>query len=130
LRARPEQTQLEDISNAPFLGKLLVLPANDRLDWKVFARCKHSSLFGLVISNEEKSFITLTPGICQMVGHFAKLVILSTFLSTWHLSTGHFANWPFLQEVISLLVIWSTVHFNNKSFCQVVILPTGQFANR
>jgi hypothetical protein len=34
------------------LGKLLVLPANVRLDWKVIARYKHSSLFGLVISNE------------------------------------------------------------------------------
>jgi hypothetical protein len=31
-----------------------VLPANVRLDWKVFARCKHSSSFGLFISNEEK----------------------------------------------------------------------------
>jgi hypothetical protein len=62
LRARPEETQLEDLSDVSFLGKLLVLPANDRLDWKVFARSKHSSLFGLVISNEEKSLITLTPG--------------------------------------------------------------------
>jgi BED zinc finger len=44
------------------LGKLLVLPANVRLDWKVIARYKHSSLFGLVFCNEEKSFITLTPG--------------------------------------------------------------------
>jgi hypothetical protein len=62
LRARPEPTQLEDLSDASFLGKPLVLRANARLDWKVFARCKHSSLFGLVISNEEKSFIILTPG--------------------------------------------------------------------
>jgi hypothetical protein len=52
--ARPEQTQLEDLSDASFLGKLLVLPANVRQDWKVFSWCKHSSLFGLVISNEEK----------------------------------------------------------------------------
>ena len=42
---------------------VLVLPANVRLDWKVFARCKHSSLFGLVFSNEEKKFKTLTPGV-------------------------------------------------------------------
>jgi hypothetical protein len=27
------------------LGKLLVLPANVRLDWKVIGRDKHSSLF-------------------------------------------------------------------------------------
>jgi hypothetical protein len=52
---------LEDLSDASFLDKLLVLPANVRLDWKVIVRYKHSSLFGLVISNEEKSFITLTP---------------------------------------------------------------------
>ncbi len=54
---------MEDLSDASFLGKLLVLPSNVRLDWKVFARCKHSSLFGLIISNEEKSFITLTPDL-------------------------------------------------------------------
>jgi hypothetical protein len=54
---------LEDLSDASFMGKLLVLPANVRLDWKVFAGCKHSSLFGLVIRNEgKKSFIILTPG--------------------------------------------------------------------
>jgi hypothetical protein len=42
--------------NFSFLGKLLVLPANVRLDWKGIARYKHSSLFGLVICNEEKKF--------------------------------------------------------------------------
>ncbi len=40
---------MEDLSDASFLSKLLVLPANVRLDWKVFA-----SLFGIVISKEEK----------------------------------------------------------------------------
>jgi hypothetical protein len=45
LRARPEPTQLEHLSDASFLGKLLVLPANVRLDWKAIARYKHSSLF-------------------------------------------------------------------------------------
>jgi len=53
---------LEDLSDATFLGKLLVLPANARLDWKVIARYKHSSLFGLVICSEEKRFITFAPG--------------------------------------------------------------------
>jgi hypothetical protein len=62
LRARPEATHLEHILDASFLGKLLVLPANGRLDWKVIATYKHSSLFGLVVSDEFKSFITLTPG--------------------------------------------------------------------
>jgi hypothetical protein len=59
LRARPEQTQLEDLSDVSFLGKLLVLPANVRQDWKVFVRCKHSSLFYLVISNKEKKFYNI-----------------------------------------------------------------------
>jgi hypothetical protein len=60
LRARPEPTQLTDISDASFLGKLLVLPANVRLpDWKVIARFKHSSLFGLIISNREKKFYNI-----------------------------------------------------------------------
>jgi hypothetical protein len=43
----------------PFLGKLLVLPANVKLDRKVIARYKHSSLFGLVITNEEKKFYNI-----------------------------------------------------------------------
>jgi len=47
---------LEDRSDASFLGMLLMLLANVRLDWKVIARYKHSSLFGLVICNEEKKF--------------------------------------------------------------------------
>ena len=36
------------------LVKLLVFPINVRLDWKVIARYKPSSLLGLIISNEEK----------------------------------------------------------------------------
>jgi hypothetical protein len=63
LRARPEKTQLEDLSDASFLGKLLVLPANVRLDWKVIARYKLSNLFGLIVCNGEKSFVTLTLSI-------------------------------------------------------------------
>jgi hypothetical protein len=59
LRARLEQTQLEDLSDASFFGKLLVLPGNVRLDWKVIARYKHSSLFGLVIINEEKKIYNI-----------------------------------------------------------------------
>jgi hypothetical protein len=62
IRARPEQTRLEDLADASFLGKLLVLPAKVRQDWKVIARYKDSSLFGRIISNEEKkSFITMSP---------------------------------------------------------------------
>jgi len=59
LWVRPEPTQLEDLSDASFLGKLLVLPANVRLDWKVIARYKHSSLFGLVVCNEGKKFYNI-----------------------------------------------------------------------
>jgi hypothetical protein len=50
-------------TGAPFrcflMGKLLVLPANVRLDWKVIARYKHSSLFGLVFSDEGKKFYNI-----------------------------------------------------------------------
>jgi hypothetical protein len=48
---------------APFrcflLDKLLLLPANVRLHWKVIARYKHSSLFSLIISNEGKKFYNI-----------------------------------------------------------------------
>ncbi len=65
MRERPEQTQLKDLSDASFLGKLLVLPANVRLDLKVIARYKHSSLFCLFVSNEEKKFDNIeTMGQC------------------------------------------------------------------
>jgi hypothetical protein len=47
---------LEHLSHASFLGKLLALPANVRLEWKVIARYKWSSLFGLNISDEGKTF--------------------------------------------------------------------------
>ena len=44
---------------AHFRCKLLVLPANVRLDWKVIARYEHSSLFGLVFCNEENKFYNI-----------------------------------------------------------------------
>ncbi len=47
---------MEDLSDPSFLGKLLVLPANVRLDWKVIARYKHSSLLGIVFCNKDKKF--------------------------------------------------------------------------
>jgi hypothetical protein len=74
LRARPEPTQLERLSGASFLGKLLVLPANVRLDWKAIARYKHSGLFGLVVSNERNKFYNINTSmnssimICSRVG--------------------------------------------------------------
>ncbi len=54
MRARPEPIQLEHLSDASFFGKLLVLPTNVRLDCKVIARYKCSSLFGLDVSDKEK----------------------------------------------------------------------------
>ncbi len=56
MRARPEPTQLEHLADISFLGKLPVLPANVGLDWKLLARYKHSSEFGLVVSNEGNKF--------------------------------------------------------------------------
>ena len=37
MRARPEPTQLEHLSDTSIVGKLLVFPANVGLDWKVIA---------------------------------------------------------------------------------------------
>ncbi len=91
MRARPEQpeqTQSEDLSDAFFLGKLLVLPTNVRLDWKVIARYKHSSLFGLTICKKEKSFITLTPAGSMLYNLFKRLNKLEfTNDQTLHLFT-------------------------------------------
>ena len=54
---------MELFSDASFLDKLLELPANVTLDWKVIDRYKHSSSIGLVISEEEKKrFMALAPG--------------------------------------------------------------------
>ncbi len=64
MRARPEPTKLEHLSDASFLGKLLVFQPNVRLDWQVIASYKHSSLFGLIDSDKgKKSFLTLPPGL-------------------------------------------------------------------
>jgi len=50
---------LEYLSGASFLGKLPVLPANVRLDWKVIGSNKHYSLFGLINSDEGKKFYNI-----------------------------------------------------------------------
>jgi hypothetical protein len=86
LRARPERTQLEHLSDASFLGKLLVLPANVRLDWKVIARYKHSSLFGLTISNEGKKFYN-TGTRCQFQKQFTSNLQLQQNRLVCHLKT-------------------------------------------
>jgi hypothetical protein len=70
LRARPEPTQLEQLLDASFLGKLLVLPANVRLNWKGIAWYKHSSLFGLDVSNKGKKFYNIDTR-CQFYKTFS-----------------------------------------------------------
>jgi hypothetical protein len=61
-----------------FLGKLLMLPANVRLDWKVIARYKHSSLLGLVVSEEGKQFNNIGT---KSIKHFTSVVKWSGLLS-------------------------------------------------
>ncbi len=50
---------MESLSDASFLGKLLVFLPNVRLDWKVIVSYKHSSLFGLIDSDEWKKFYNI-----------------------------------------------------------------------
>ncbi len=50
---------MEHLSDASFLCKFLVFPANVRLDWKVIDRYKHSRLFGLIDSDEGKMFYNI-----------------------------------------------------------------------
>ncbi len=57
---------MEHISDVSFLGKLPVLPANVRLDWKVIASYKHSSLFGLVVHDEGKKFYNIDPLVSML----------------------------------------------------------------
>jgi hypothetical protein len=54
-------TQLKHLSDASFLGKLLVLAANVRLDWKVIASTKTLSYLASSTVTKEKHFIILTP---------------------------------------------------------------------
>jgi hypothetical protein len=53
----------------PFLGTLLVFPANVRPDRKVIASYKHSSLFGLSDSDEGKKFYNIAT-CCQSLKLF------------------------------------------------------------
>ncbi len=55
LKVRPGPTQVEHITDATVYVWLLVL------QMKMLARDKHSNLFGLYVSDEEKCFIKLTP---------------------------------------------------------------------
>jgi hypothetical protein len=55
--------QSERLSDASFLGKLLVFPANVRLDWKVIASRKTLAYLASLTVMKQKGFITLTPGV-------------------------------------------------------------------
>ncbi len=60
MRARPEPTQLEHLSDASFLAKLQVFSANVRLGWKVIASANTLAYFASSTVTKEKCFITLT----------------------------------------------------------------------
>ncbi len=62
MRARPEPTKLEHLSDASFLGKLLVFPANVRLDWKVIASINTVAYLASSTVMKEKSLMKLSPG--------------------------------------------------------------------
>jgi hypothetical protein len=66
-----------------FLGRLLVLPANVRLEWKVIARYIHSSLFGLTISNKE-IFYNIDDTRPQIFGAMRKDRIFPVRAGTFH----------------------------------------------
>ena len=53
---------MEHLSDASFVGKLLVFPANVRLDWKVIAITNTLAYLALSTVTKENYFITLTPG--------------------------------------------------------------------
>ncbi len=61
---------MEHLSDASFLGKLLVFPPNVRLDWKVIASTNTLAYLASSTVTNEKSFITLTHS-----DHFIKTVI-------------------------------------------------------
>ena len=63
MRARLEPTQLECLSDASFLGKLLVFPPNVRLDWKVNASKNTLAYFASLLDTKTKRLMTLTPGV-------------------------------------------------------------------
>ncbi len=58
-KARANPIGVQYLSDASFLGKLLVFPANVRLDWKVIASYKQFSLFGLIDSDEGNKFYNI-----------------------------------------------------------------------
>ncbi len=97
---------MEHLSDTSFLGKLLVFLANVRLDWKVIASYRHSSFFGLIISDEGKKFYNIvTKSFARssfMLMCWVKFLTL--VISQWHIwkfwkncSINAKKYWHFLQ---------------------------------
>ncbi len=61
MRARLEPTQLEHLSDASFLGKLLMFPANVRLGWKVIASTNTLAYLASSTATKEKMFYNIDP---------------------------------------------------------------------
>ncbi len=97
LMARPEPAQLEHLSDTSFLGKLLVFPPNVRLHWKVIASYKHSSLFGHIVSDENKFYKNLKPDRRPTPGSSPTTARASKF-RTWR---SPFDCWTMLLDVLT-----------------------------
>jgi hypothetical protein len=106
---------LEHLSEASFLGKLLVLPAAVRQDWKVIARCKHSNLFGLIVSYKGKKFYNIDTRLLCLQTHPVNMM--------------HFAE-LFQEQVKNFhpFDTWRKDQLAKKSTCQKVSLPKSQLA--
>jgi hypothetical protein len=72
LRARPEATQLEDLSDASFMGKLLVLQQMLDLTGKFLPGANTLAYLALSSAMKKNSFITLTP-VRRSIKHFRAL---------------------------------------------------------
>jgi hypothetical protein len=62
-RANPEPTQFEHLSDASFLGNLLVFPPNVRLDRKSLPRTSTLAYLPSQSVMRKESFVKLTPGV-------------------------------------------------------------------
>ncbi len=91
-----------------FLGKLLMLPANVRLDWKVIARYKHSSLLGLVISEEGKQAIGMSKEVnciepSSLTVSVPRSVSCLSFAQIFQTKNLHFPCHSMTKDLVSML---------------------------
>jgi hypothetical protein len=93
---------------APFRCFLLRQAHSVRLDWKVNARYKHSSLFGLIVSNKGKKFYDIDTRVNIFSRHF-----LSRSHRCWDSNP-----WPWDEEAgILLLCYLCLLTSGNIMFC-------------